>query len=103
MKRRGQYHAYLVECSDGTYYAGYSGNLEARLRLHNAGRGAKYCRWKRPVTLVYEKAYRYYKWAVAAERTLKRLTRAQKERLVRAYARTCSLPRTRGVPAGLSE
>ena len=87
MKRRGQYHAYLVECSDGTYYAGYTGDLAARLTRHNAGQGAKYCRSKRPVTLVYEKAYRYYKWAVLAERGLKQLTRAQKQALVRSYAR----------------
>lgn len=85
-KRHSLYHVYMVRCADGTYYAGYTHDLEARLKQHNAGRGSKYVRWKRPAELVYAKVYRYYKRALLAEWDLKRHTRKQKEALVRAYA-----------------
>ena len=45
--------AYLVRCADGTLYAGWTNDLERRLETHNAGKGAKYTRSRRPVTLVW--------------------------------------------------
>ena len=92
MKKRGpvKHHArfwvYIARCADGTYYTGYTNDLQERLRLHNAGNGAKYLRGKGPVTLVYAKEYRYYKNALRAERYLKRQTRAYKDELIRIYA-----------------
>ena len=88
MRRHGQYYVYIVQSRDGTYYTGYTKHLGNRLKLHNAGNGAKYCRWKRPVELVYAKEYRYYKHALRAERRVKQLTRRQKEALVGLYARS---------------
>lgn len=67
------------------YYIGSTNNLEARIERHNRGLGAKSIRGKLPVSLVYEKEYRYYKNALKAERNLKELTRAQKEELVKNY------------------
>ena len=84
------YYLYMVRCGDGTYYTGSTNNLENRLKRHNAGNGAKYLRGKGPVNLVYAKAYRYYKRALDAERQLKKLTRTQKEALMRMYARTAA-------------
>ena len=86
MIRHGVYHVYIVECADGTYYTGSTNNLEARLKLHTAGNGAKYVRGKGPGRLVYAKKYRYYKNALRAERYLKKQTRSYKEELVRVYA-----------------
>jgi len=75
-----------VECADGTYYTGSTSNLERRIKEHNDGkRGARYLRGKGPVVLVYAKEYSYYKNALHAERSLKKLTRAQKEELIRIY------------------
>ena len=52
----------MLECGDGTYYTGYTSDLEKRLKEHNDGkRGAKYLRGKIPVKLVYAKEYKYYK------------------------------------------
>ena len=79
---------YIVECRNGTYYTGSTNNVENRIRLHNSGHGAKYLRGKGPVGLVYLKEYRYYKNALHAERNLKKLTRAQKEELIRIYERS---------------
>ncbi len=75
----------MVRCTDGTYYTGSTNNLEARIKLHNAGNGAKYLRGKGPVKLVYAKQYRYYKLALQAEARLKKLTRGEKEVLVEQY------------------
>jgi putative endonuclease len=88
IKRLGKYHVYIVECFNGTYYTGYTNDLEARLKLHNSGNGAKYLRGKGPVKLVYAKEYRYYKNAVRAEIDIKKRTRAEKEAMIRAYAKS---------------
>jgi len=78
------YYVYIVECSDGTYYTGYTIDLENRIRLHNNGRGAKYTRSKRPVKLVWCEEYKCFKEAVKREAEIKKLTRKQKEELVKA-------------------
>lgn len=43
---------YLVRCCDKTLYCGISNDLENRLAEHNAGKGAKYTRSRRPVAVV---------------------------------------------------
>ena len=45
--------AYIVECSDGTFYVGSTVNLERRISQHNEGEGAAYTRRRRPVRLVW--------------------------------------------------
>ena len=84
--REGEFFVYIVQCRDGTFYTGYTQNLEERVSLHNSGNGAKYLRGKSPVKLVYTKEYRYHKNALSAERRIKKLTREQKLNLIRIYA-----------------
>lgn len=72
-------------CKNGTYYTGYTSNLENRIKLHNRGDGAKYLKGKSPVILVYSKEYVYFKNALNAERRIKRLTRKRKEALIEVY------------------
>ena len=79
------YYVYILECSDGSYYTGYTNNIEKRLVLHNKGGGSKYVRSRRPVKVVFTKTYRYYKLALKEERRLKTLSRPQKEKLVAGY------------------
>ena len=86
LKRKGMFYVYIVECVNGHYYSGYTNHLEARVKLHNSGHGAKYLRGKLPVKLVYAKRYGYFRNALHAERNLKKLTRAQKEELIKIYA-----------------
>jgi len=81
-KRAGKFYVYIVECSDGTYYTGYTSGLKNRLKLHNNGKGAKYTRDRRPVKLVWRKKYKYFKLAVLEEKRIKALRRKQKEKLV---------------------
>ena len=47
------YFVYLLRCADGTLYTGCTNDLDRRLVAHNAGKGAKYTRSRRPVVLVY--------------------------------------------------
>lgn len=83
--RTGTHWVYIVECKNGIYYTGYTTNLEERIAQHNCGRGAKYLKGRLPVGLVYAKEYRYYKNALHAERNIKKMTRAQKERIIVNY------------------
>ena len=46
-------YVYIVRCSDQTLYTGWTNHLEKRIEAHNAGKGAKYTKARRPVELVY--------------------------------------------------
>lgn len=88
INRHGNYFVYMLQCRNGTYYTGYTSNLEKRIKEHNDGkRGAKYLRGKLPVKLAYAKEFRYYKRAVRKEAAIKKLSHKQKGELVRIYER----------------
>lgn len=76
------YYAYMVRCADGTLYSGYAADVEKRVCVHNAGRGAKYTRARLPVTLVYSEAFEEKSLAMRREAALKKLTRREKEALI---------------------
>ena len=69
---------YLLECGDGSWYAGISNDLEARLRAHAAGKGARYTRGRGPFTLIASRRYGDRAAASRAEWQLKQLPRAKK-------------------------
>lgn len=73
---------YILECNDGSFYTGWTNNLDKRLHAHNAGTASKYTRARRPVKVVYTEAFDTKQEAMRRENQIKRLTRAQKERLV---------------------
>ena len=77
-------YTYLLECADGTFYIGWTNDLEQRLAAHNAGRGAKYTRGRGPVVLRYYESFATKEEAMSREAKLKRLSRAQKEELLRS-------------------
>jgi putative endonuclease len=81
------HYVYILRCEDGTLYTGYTTDLKARVAVHNAGRGAKYTRGRRPVTLVYRKGFRSMGKALSREYALKQLTRAEKEALILSVRR----------------
>lgn len=76
------YTVYLLRCADGTLYAGITNDLEHRLIAHNAGKGAKYTRGRRPVVLAWKRGRQPPRHARQLEHALKALSRADKERLV---------------------
>ena len=76
------YFVYLLECNDGSYYCGYTGNLTARVKEHNAGNGGKYTRSHRPVKLVYSEKAKTRSKAMHREAEIKKFTRKQKKELI---------------------
>ncbi len=82
----GMAFVYIVECSDGTLYTGWTHDLQARLKAHNAGRGGRYTRTRRPVRLVYHETLTDRRTAMRREREIKRMPRARKLALIRMAA-----------------
>lgn len=75
-------YIYIVECRDGTFYTGWTMNIEKRLAMHNAGKGAKYTRARLPVKLLYKECFATPKEAMQREYAVKQMTRKQKESLI---------------------
>ncbi|MBU4306051.1 MAG: GIY-YIG nuclease family protein [Candidatus Omnitrophica bacterium] len=73
---------YILECSDGTYYTGYTNDLEKRLERHNKGLASKYTRARLPVKILWSKECKNQKFAMRTELRIKGLTRKQKESLI---------------------
>ena len=79
--------AYLLRCRDGSLYAGWTNDLAARVKAHNAGVGAKYTRSRRPVELVYFEEFTEKSDAMSREARLKQLSRAEKLKLIAMSAK----------------
>lgn len=75
-------YAYVLECSDGTFYTGWTTDLEKRLAVHNKGKGAKYTRMRLPVKLLYFEEYEDKSSALKRECQIKKMSRKEKEKLV---------------------
>lgn len=73
---------YIVRCSDNSLYTGWSTNADDRVTTHNKGTGAKYTRSRLPVVLVYRQRRAHTVDARREERRIKKLPRAEKERLI---------------------
>ena len=83
-KEQGDGHfVYILRCADGTLYTGWTNDLAKRLQAHNVGRGAKYTRGRGPVQLVYQHSYDTKEEALREEIRIKKLTRLQKEALIK--------------------
>ncbi len=77
-----EFYVYIIECSDGTYYTGYTNDLDQRLKKHNNGQGAKYTRGRTPVNLKYKESYKSKSKAMKREYEIKSLSRKKKEKLI---------------------
>jgi Predicted endonuclease containing a URI domain len=75
-------YVYIVECSDGTFYTGWTNNLQKRIDMHSKGIGAKYTRGRGPVKLVYHEMFELKEDAMKREYQIKRLTRQEKLLLI---------------------
>lgn len=73
---------YILLCSDGSLYTGWTNSLPERIAAHNAGKGAKYTRARRPVRLVHVEVFGTKEEAMRREAAIKRLTRAKKQLLL---------------------
>lgn len=73
---------YLLRCRDGSLYAGAAMDLERRLQQHASGKASRYTRGRRPVVLAWSLAVETWSEALREEARVKRLSRADKERLI---------------------
>ena len=76
------HYVYVLRCSNGSLYTGYTTNLEERVSKHNKGKGAKYTRSHRPVELAYHETFRKKSLALKREIEIKKLKRGEKLELV---------------------
>jgi putative endonuclease len=77
-------YVYILECADGTLYTGWTVNVEQRVKVHNAGRGARYTRMHGPVKLVYFEELPDRVAAQKRELEIKRWPREKKLQLVKS-------------------
>lgn len=83
-------YTYLVRCRDESLYCGWTTCLDRRIKAHNDGKGAKYTKSRRPVELVYYEEFSTREEAMRREWAIKRMTRAQKLKLVRENVKSGS-------------
>lgn len=77
---------YVLRCCDGSLYTGFTTDVERRADVHNAGKGAKYTRARRPVELAAAAEFSTKHQAMSAEARFKRLSREEKLALLDATA-----------------
>lgn len=78
-------YCYIVECSDGTFYTGWTTDPDRRVKEHNAGRGARYTSMRTPVRLVYLETHPNRSTAQKREYKLKNLSHDRKRELAESY------------------
>ena len=76
------FFCYIVECSDGTYYTGWTTDPLRREKQHNAGRGARYTRMRRPVKMVFLEEQPDKVTALKRELAIKAMSRERKGKLI---------------------
>ena len=74
-------YCYILECSDGTLYTGWTTDPERRVKQHNKGLGARYTKTRLPVKLVYLEEQPDKITALKRERAIKALPRKKKIQL----------------------
>ena len=80
------YYIYLLECADGTIYAGSTNDLEKRIIAHNSEKlGAKYTRARQPVVMRYSEKHESKSAALKREHAIKKLARTEKLALIKSF------------------
>jgi predicted GIY-YIG superfamily endonuclease len=80
------YFVYILKCGDGSFYTGYTSDLENRVRLHNQGKASRYTRGKLPVSCMYRESHPDKSGAMRREAEIKRLRRKKKLMLINSQA-----------------
>jgi putative endonuclease len=78
------FYVYILNCSDNTFYTGYTDDLEKRLEKHNGivPGGSKYTRSRRPVKIVYYEQFDNKSDAMKREAEIKKMSREEKSFLI---------------------
>lgn len=81
-QRVSAYYCYILQCADESLYTGYTTDVHRRLQEHQAGRGSRYTRSRRPVELVYLEKQPTRSSAMRRERAIKSMARESKLALI---------------------
>lgn len=76
-------YTYILKCKDDSLYTGWTNDLKKRITSHNAGKGARYTKARRPVELVYYEEFQTREEAMKREYAIKQLSRKEKEALIK--------------------
>lgn len=78
-----KFYTYILKCSDGRLYTGYTNDLEKRIAKHNTGKGAKFTRGRGPVELMFSEECPSKEQAMTREAEIKKLTRQEKLEIIK--------------------
>ncbi|MGD6934989.1 MAG: GIY-YIG nuclease family protein [Candidatus Bathyarchaeia archaeon] len=76
------FYVYILLCCDGSFYTGYTKDIEARTRQHETGKGARYTKAHKPQKLAYVETHDTRGLAMRREREIKKLSHQQKQALI---------------------
>jgi putative endonuclease len=76
------FYVYILQCCDGSFYTGYTKDLDARTRQHQNGKGARYTKAHKPQRLAYTELHDSRGQAMKREREIKKLSHQQKQDLI---------------------
>ena len=76
------FYVYILLCADGSFYTGYTKNIDARTRLHVNGKGARYTKMHKPEKIAYVELFDSRVKAMKREREIKKMTHQQKLNLI---------------------
>jgi predicted GIY-YIG superfamily endonuclease len=74
---------YILKCKNGAFYTGVTNDVEKRVAAHKAGKGAKYTKAFGVARLLYKEELPAKGDALRREAAIKRLSREEKELLVK--------------------
>ena len=77
-----QFYVYILLCKDGSFYTGYTKNLDERTRQHENGKGARYTRMHKPKRVAYVELFNSRAKAMEREKVIKKLSHKQKLNLI---------------------
>ncbi|MGC4251847.1 MAG: TrmJ/YjtD family RNA methyltransferase [Sphingobium sp.] len=97
------FHAYMLRCSDDSYYLGHTDDLERRIAQHQAGEIVGYTRNRRPISLVWQQDFTTREEALAAEQQIKGWSRKKKEALIAGDWEAISLLARKSFDKGLRQ
>ena len=76
-------YVYILECEDGSYYTGWTNDLNRRFEMHCNGNGAKYTRTHHPRRIAYFEEFEDRIQAMKREYEIKQFSHLQKEKLIK--------------------
>ena len=83
---------------DGSFYTGYTKDLDERTRQHENGKGAKYTKSHRPQKIAYVELFDSRSSAMKRERAIKKLTHQQKQDLINSQDKEIIFPKVKIKP-----